>query len=152
MSHAAMRGTLSTIEFLFEHGAKVNDKDVVYTARRQRPDSENIAILEFFLCHGASNLNVKARVPMQSSSALAMSRGRFSTALYQAASADDLEMVEWLIKHGADATMQDLVGGRRGPSSIDRMLKSKNAALKQIAEDSMSELNATKAVSGGSEA
>jgi len=102
MSCIARGGTLSSLKLLFDHGASVDNNSMSAAARRGEHDVERITIMQLLIAHGGDVNAPEDGVRYPTSSALRAARLPRFTALYLAARADDVEMVELLLENGAD--------------------------------------------------
>lgn len=126
-------GSLSILQLLFEHGAKVDSNALFAVIRKKKAhDSERIPMADFLLSKG-SDVNFLHEYERQpSSSALVHSRRFRHTPLWEAVKTKDVEMVELLIRNGADVNLKILVNDVEKSSPLEEMLASKSVKMRDI--------------------
>ena len=132
MSCTAGKCSLASLQLLFAHGATMDNNALSAAARRGTHDSERVAIMDVLIAHGGDVNALEEGVRRPSSSALRTANPPRFTPLYEAARADDVQLVEFLLQRGADPRLRIRVGEREGTAPWAVMLASKDERMKAL--------------------
>ena len=133
MYYIAGYAPLSILQLLVEYGAKVDSEALFAVIRdKERHDPERIPTMEFLISKGADVNFLHEYERRPTGSALVYSRRFRHTLLWEAVRARDVEMVELLIRHGADVNLRILVNGEEKSSALEEMLASKHTKMRDI--------------------
>ncbi|KAH8661669.1 ankyrin repeat-containing domain protein [Tricladium varicosporioides] len=133
MYFIALNCSPATLQLCFDNGSRVHNSALVAAARR-KPSQDRTAIFEMLLKYGG-DINALGEPGFRriSSNALQASNARAlrPTALYEAAKVEDVELVQWLMEHGANPLVRVFRDRPAGtPAGI--MRRSSNLVLRDI--------------------
>lgn len=108
LSVAMTKASFSTIKLLFDRGGSAKHGQLIhYAAQRRGPD--RIKILDFILSKGARGMN-KLLHQHRPANYLYLKFTGLSTPLGMAAKEGAVDVVRYLLKHGADPTIKNSIG------------------------------------------
>jgi ankyrin repeat protein len=116
-------GSLSILQLLFDHGAKVDNNAIFAVIRKKDTHNpERIQMVELLLSKGADVNFLHEYERRLTSSALVYARRYRHTPLWEAVKTRDVQMVELLIRNGADVHQRIWVNKEEKSSSLEEML------------------------------
>jgi ankyrin repeat protein len=131
MFYVAGYGSLTTLRLLFDYGAKVESNALFAIIRKKKNDNpKQILMVQLLLSKGADINILRKRERRPSSNALTHSRMFRYTSVWEAVKAKDVEMVEFLIRNGADVNLRILVNDIEKSSPLEEMLASHYVELR----------------------
>ncbi|KAH6677145.1 hypothetical protein B0J14DRAFT_689270 [Halenospora varia] len=134
MYYIALKCSPATLQLCFDNGSKVYNGAFVAAARRKSaPD--RIAIFEILLKYGGDiNCVEELGLPRRSFSALQASQARTlrATALYAAVKAEDVELIQWLMEHGANPLVRVFRGDLPAGTPAGILRSSTNLVLRDM--------------------
>jgi ankyrin repeat protein len=145
MTRIAHSGSLVSLQLLFKCGAQIDNNALHAAVRRPKSDPERIPILELLLSQGADINALETGLIRPSSSALRKAHPPRTTPLYEAAKAQDVELVEFLMKRGADPKVRTRWGEwKESSSALGYLIHSKNERLREMGMNVQSGLDSLK--------
>ncbi|KAH8595635.1 ankyrin repeat-containing domain protein [Bisporella sp. PMI_857] len=146
MSCIAEKGTLTSLQLLFDHGTNTNNNSMSAAARRGKDDIERIVIMQLLIANGGDVNALEVGIRRPSSSAFHTAYPPRHTALYEAARADVVGLLEFLMKSGVDPRLRIRFGEEERTAPWAAMLASKERRLQALGAKIKSGLSSIDAV------
>lgn len=129
------------MNLLFSHGASIDHNALPACARRGVEDAERISIMHLLLSHGGHIDHLETGVFKPSSSSYLAHYPPRNSALHEAVLGHDVEMVEFLMKMGADPHLKMKSGNLERRTAWEIMIISKRERLKAVGKGIRAEMD-----------